>query len=181
MAILTSSETTYLPKGLKATGTDLDNLLLRSQSLAESPDGAGRQLENHSRVDLFDLQIPNRGIQIAPYTLQLKEWPIVGVPIVNVKWGWRADFETLGTDYYELNSNTGRLTVYSTCKEIEVTYQSGLDFSSPPYSKTVEDIKYLVGQLSLIVEQLDLTVSIDDARSQLKTYLKPFARYRTLI
>jgi hypothetical protein len=179
MAILTSSDTTYLPSGLKASGANLNNLLLRSQSLAESPSGAARNLEIHTRADQFDFQIPNRGIQIAPYTVQLREWPVSGNTTVSVKWGWKSGFEILDSNYYELSQDIGRLTIYCTCKELKVEYQSGFDFNVS--TRTTEDIRYLIGQLALVLEQLDLNIAEDDARSQLGTYLQPFRKYRTLL
>lgn len=177
MAILTSTDTAYIPLGIVATSTDLDNLLLRAQRMAESPRGANRSLELHSRTDVFDLQGEKETLHLAPYTLQLKEWPVNSVSAIEVNYWDSKDWTTLDSTYYEV-LETGRLTIYTTAYRARATYQSGFDFAES--TTTTETIKIGIGQLALIIEQVELGKSIDDAQSSFPPYLQVFKKYRSL-
>lgn len=177
MVILTSADTDYLPLGLASMGSQLDNLLQRAQVLGESARGANRLLELHSRIDNFELQRNPRERSLSPYMLQLKEWPLTD-PVVEVNYYGQTSWDLISSDYFDIDLITGSFNLYITCKSVRVTYQSGFDFNVD--NLTTQTLKAAVGQLALIMEQVELAQAIDGPRDIFPSYLSTFRKFRTL-
>jgi len=175
MAILISSETTFIPSRITATGTQLNNLLTRAQMLGES--AISRNLEIHEVIDTFNLG------NYPPYQLHLREWPVNSITKVEIT--STLEYSIAIPNWYEITdtfeyTDEGMFYLYQQARKLRVTYQSGFDFTPPASDRHVLNLKTAVGQLALALERLDKLEAQDDPRSTLREYLRPFQNYRRI-